>query len=76
MAGAWFVASHTSSASQSHLDVCLCGEGRVGQCMVRQWVEFYVSRIRSETPWDAISNDQLKSVLEVGKISVRNFKLI
>ena len=33
--------------------------------MVRQWVEFYVARIRSETPWDAISSDQLKSVLEV-----------
>lgn len=78
LAGAWFVASQasSSSASQPRPDVCLCGEGRVGQCMVRQWVEFYVSRIRSETPWDAISSDQLKSVLEVREVSdlVRNFK--
>ena len=33
--------------------------------MVRQWVEFYITRIRSETPWDAITNDQLKNVMEV-----------
>ena len=68
LAGAWFVATQTTS---QHADVCLCGEGRVGQCMVRQWVEFYIARIRSETPWDSITNDQLKTVLEVRKTIVK-----
>ena len=43
----------------------------MGQCMVRQWVEFYIARIRSETPWDSITNDQLKTVLEVRKTIVQ-----
>ena len=33
--------------------------------MVRQWVEYYLARVRTETVWDALSKEQLKSVLEV-----------
>lgn len=41
------------------------GEGAEGQCAVRQWVEFYVARIRTATVWDALSRDQLHAVLQV-----------
>ena len=33
--------------------------------MVRQWVEYYLTRIRTETVWDALTREQLRSVLEV-----------
>ena len=33
--------------------------------MVRQWVEFYLVRIRMETVLDALSNDELQAVLKV-----------
>jgi len=33
--------------------------------MVRQWVEYYLVRIRTETQWDALSREQLQSMLEV-----------
>lgn len=62
LAGGWYLASH---ASTTHPEVCLCGEGRVERHMVRQWVEYYLTRVRTETVWDALSREQLKSVLEV-----------
>ena len=32
---------------------------------MRQWVEFYSSRVRTHSPWDALSRDKLLAVLEV-----------
>ena len=32
---------------------------------MRQWVEFYSSRVRTHSPWDALSRDKLLTVLEV-----------
>ena len=61
LAASWFVSSHP----HAHPDVCLCGEGRVGRSLVRQWVEFYTSRVRTESQWDALSRDKLASVLQV-----------
>ncbi len=46
-------------------DVCLCGEGRTQEAVVRQWVEFYLVRVKMETPWDVLSKDCLHAVLEV-----------
>lgn len=62
LAGLWYIASQTPS---THDEVCLCGEGRVGEYVVRQWVEYYLTKIRTETQWDAISHDQLREVMEV-----------
>ena len=63
LASAWYIAR---CCPPTHPDVCLCGgEGVEGQCAVRQWVEFYVSRIRTATVWDAIPRDQLQAVLQV-----------
>lgn len=53
------------SETPPSLEVCLRGEGRLEEGLVRQWVEFYLVRIRMETPWDTLSKDQLQSVLEV-----------
>ena len=65
LASAWYIARQ---ATPLHPEVCLCGE-RVGErCVVRQWVEYYVSRIRKETQWDALSRDELQAVLEVGGV--------
>ena len=62
LAGAWYVASQSAV---THPEVCLCGEGLVEQCQIRQWVEFYTSRVRMETEWDALSREALHAVLEV-----------
>ena len=62
LAASWFVSSHSPHA---HPDVCLCGEGRVGRSLVRQWVEFYTSRVRTESQWDTLSREKLASVLQV-----------
>ncbi|CAI8056699.1 Histone acetyltransferase KAT8 [Geodia barretti] len=62
LAASWFVSSHSP---HPHPDVCLCGgEGRVGRSLVRQWVEFYTSRVRTESQWDALSREKLASVLQ------------
>lgn len=66
LAGAWFVCSQTPPLSA---DVCLRGEGRLEEGLVRQWVEFYLVRVRMETPWDTLSKDQLHLVLEVSFIT-------
>ncbi|XP_064383355.1 eukaryotic translation elongation factor 1 epsilon-1-like [Halichondria panicea] len=62
LAGAWYVAcgSHGSLPA----DVCLCGVGRVEEGLIRQWVEYYLSQVRTETVWDALSKDQQKAVLK------------
>jgi hypothetical protein len=62
LAGAWFLCSQTPP---THPEVCLCGEGRAEVAVVRAWVEFYLVRIKMETPWDSLSRDQLQAVLEV-----------
>ncbi len=62
LAGAWYVACGGSKPAG---DVCLCGDGKLEEGLIRQWVEYYISRIRTETVWDALSKDQQKTVLEV-----------
>ena len=37
----------------------------MGESLVRQWVEFYLSRVRTESQWDALSRERLASALEV-----------
>lgn len=61
LAGGWYVASQTA---YSHPEACLCGEGRVEESEIRQWIEFYLARIRTETVWDTLSKDQQRAVLE------------
>lgn len=62
LAGAWLLSRQTPPTFP---DVCLCGEGRSEEAMVRQWVEFYLVRVKMETPWDTLNKDQLQAVLEV-----------
>ena len=62
LASTWYLSSHTSHPNP---DVCLCGEERVGESVVRQWVEFYLSRVRTDSQWDSLSRDKPHSVLEV-----------
>ena len=64
LAAAWFVASETPPSLLPE-DVCLCGEGRVGGCVVRQWAEFYAVRVRKDNTFDSLSRDAIRSVLEV-----------
>ena len=64
LASTGYLSSHTSHPNP---DVCLCGEGRVGESVVRQWVEFYLSRVRTDSQWDALPRDKLYSVLEVAE---------
>lgn len=62
LASSWFV---SAQVTHTNPNVCLCGEGRVGESLVRQWVEFYTSRVRTDSQWDALSKDKLTTVLEV-----------
>lgn len=61
LAGAWYIAAQSPL---SH-GLCLCGEGRVEEGVVRQWVEYYMSKIRTETRWDTLNRDQLLTILKV-----------
>ncbi len=63
LAGAWYVACGSSNPAVG--DVCLCGEGWLEEGLIRQWVEYYLRRVRTETVWDALSKDQQRAVLEV-----------
>jgi hypothetical protein len=78
LAAAWYISSHITHTNP---DVCLCGDGRVGESVVRQWVEFYSSRVRTHSPWDALSRDKLLAVLEdlnnhlSGRIFISGYKL-
>ena len=62
LAGAWFLCSHSQPTIP---DVCLCGEGKAEECVIRQWVKFYLVQIKMETAWDTLGKDQLQAVLEV-----------
>ena len=53
-------------------EVCLCGVGRVEEGLIRQWVEYYLSQVRTETVWDALNKDQQKAVLKVSGVYVRH----
>ena len=54
-----------SCVSHGNPDVCLCGEGRVGRSLVRQWVEYYTSRVRCDSQWDTLSRERLIGALLV-----------
>ena len=68
LAGVWFLCSQTTPPLPG---VCLRGEGRWEEALVRQWVEFYLTRVKLETAWDTLSRDKLQQVLEVSnRISI------
>lgn len=69
LAGAWLLCCQTPPRFPG---VCLRGEGRLEEAVMRQWVEFYLVRIKMETAWDTLSKDQLQAVLEVSYKYHRN----
>jgi len=73
LAGSWFLSRQATLARN---DVCLCGEGRIEESLVRQWIEYYLVRIRMETSWDSLSGEQLKTVLKVSRVHYRSVPAI
>ena len=58
----------TTGSEDASLNLCGggCGaKGGVAEGGVRQWVYYYVRRVRTELLWDSLPRDQLKAVLEV-----------
>lgn len=58
LACTWFVAKSSKDASR------LCGESPIDQANVRQWLDYYATKIRTENKWDTLSRDQLHTVLQ------------
>lgn len=58
LACTWFVAKSSKEASR------LCGENPIDQAHIRQWIEYYVTKIRTENKWDTLSRDEVVAVLK------------
>ena len=59
LAGSWYV------VKQSKLGLSLSGNSLDDESVIREWVEFYCSRLRPLSPWEHLSNDKVLSAIDV-----------